>query len=214
MLYERCGIQRREVEHALFEFVKVPHQKEPPIGTMAEAIADLAGTGLETASHYDVSGAFVAQMRTVGENHPLELNIRKNFEVQRKNAEAYRAGRLTEEVLRLADRISIERLLPDKTPAGVMIGKEAKVRFLDSCKNSDFPGIAVEAALTRDGWEMNRVLDDRTFRDSQHVIAIPYVDLFVTDDGVLSNAIGRIKSQFTFPTGEVIRRAEFDRRFL
>ncbi len=213
-LCERRGIQRREVEHAFFAFVEVPHQNKFPVGTMAEVITDLTGTDVETASRYRDSGAFVAHMRTLGEKHPLELNIRKNFEVQQKNAEAYRAGKYSEEILRLVDGISIESLLPDKTPGGVAIAREAKARFLDSCKNSDFPSIAVEVALTKDGWQMNRILNDRTFRDSQHVIAIPYVDLFLTDDGVLSNAIVRIKPQFTFPTAEVITRAEFDRRFL
>lgn len=96
----------------------------------------------------------------------------------------------------------------------MVIGREAKAIFLDSFKKPDFPSIAVEDALTTDGWKENRALNDRTFRDSQHVIAIPYVDLFVTDDEVLSNAIGRIKPQFTFPTAEVIRRAEFDHRYL
>jgi hypothetical protein len=213
-LFERRGIQRREVEHAFFDFIKIPHKKEAVIGSMAEAIADLVGTDIKTASRYPDSRAFVAHLQTLGDSHPLESNIRKNFEVQRQNAEAYRTGKYTQEMLQRVDRMSIENLLPGKTPAGVVVGREERANFLDSCGIADFPGIAVEDALTKDGWQTNRVLNDRAFRDSQHVIAIPYVDLFVTDDVVLSNAIGRIKSQFAFATAGVITRAEFDRLFM
>lgn len=74
-LYERRGIQRHEVEHAFFEFIKIPHQKQSAIGGMAEVIADLTGTDLTTAAKYRDSGAFVAHMQTLGDNHALELPL-------------------------------------------------------------------------------------------------------------------------------------------
>ncbi len=214
-LFERRSVQRREAEEAFFAFVGVPHQKQPRIGSLAEVIADLTGASLKAASQYRDSRAFVRHMQTLGGNHPLEVNIRKNFVAQQQNGEAYRAGRLTDEMNRCLDRIYLGGLLPSQTPAGVAIDRTTKDKFLKSCSNNDFPSYAVEAALALDAWQTGRQLNDRAFRNSQHAIAVPYVDLFVTDDGTLSTAIQRVAAQLPFfRTAEVIRREKFDRCFL
>ena len=137
-------------------------------------------------------------MQTLGDDHPLQISIRNNFEAQRQNSEGYRTGRITDEMVKCLDTICIGNLLPSKTPAGVAIAREKKDEFLRSCTNNQFPSLAVEAAFTLEGWRTERVLNDRAFRDSQHVVAIPYVDLFVTDDGSLVSAIGRVAAQASF----------------
>ena len=70
---ERRSVQRREVEHAFFEFLWLPPRRQSVIGTLAEAIADLTGASLQAASHYRDSAAFVRHMQTLGEDHPLQV---------------------------------------------------------------------------------------------------------------------------------------------
>ena len=211
---ERRGVQRREVEDAFFRFRGLSYQQQSVIGSLAEAIADLTGTTVQTASNYSDSRAFVRHMQTLGDTHPLQVSIRKNFEAQRQNGEAYRTGRITDEMVKCLDKICIGGLLPSQTPAGVTIDREIKDQFLQSCTNNQFPSFAVEAAFTLDGWRTGRVLSDRAFRDSQHVVAIPYVDFFVTDDASLATAIRRVAAQLPFRTAEIIPKGEFDRQFL
>jgi hypothetical protein len=153
-------------------------------------------------------------MQTLGEDHPVNANIRSNFEKQKWNGEAYRAGKITPEMLQRLDRVLIERFVPPVGPNGEQVTAADKDRFLRACEMNDFPSTAVEGALSLDAWKTGRVLTDRAFRDSQHVVGLPYVDLFVTNDGQLTNAIRRIVGQCTFRTAEVISKAEFDKRFL
>src|SRR5204862_1349776 len=102
---------------------------------------------------------------------------------------------------------------PVTTSTGEKIEESSKDKFLQSCRLDACPSTALEAALTIDGWQTGRTLNDRAFRDSQHVIALPYADLFVTDDGPLTAAIQRVAAKLSFRTAEVITKAEFDRRF-
>ncbi len=101
--FERRGVQRREVEHAFFGFVGLSHQQQSGIGSLAEAIADLTGTTLQIASNYRNSRAFVQHMQTLGDDHPLQISIRNNFEAQRQNSEGYRTGRITDEMVKCLD---------------------------------------------------------------------------------------------------------------
>ncbi|SRR5229473_7266828 len=212
-LFERLNIQRREVEEAFLQFMGIALTRAPRLGSLAEVLADLTGYDSRITSTYRDSGAFVSHMRALGENHPLSASLRANFEAQKQNGENYRAGRYTPEMLRCLDNILIGRFLPLTTPKGEKIENSIKDKFLQSCRLDEFPSIAAEGGLTLDGWQTGRTLNDRAFRDSQHVMALPYVDLFVTDDGPLTNAIQRVAAKVTFRTAKVITKAEFDKRF-
>jgi hypothetical protein len=213
-LFERLTVQQWEVEEAFFRFKGDAFQRPSRIGHLADVIADLVKVDKHYAGAHRDSRAFVAHMQTLGEDHPVNASIRANFEKQKWNGEAYRAGKIRPEMLQRLDRLLIGRFLPTVTPNGEQITLADKDRFLQACKINDFPSTAVEGALSLDGWKTGRVLTDRAFRDSQHIVALPYVDLFVTNDGQMANAIRRIVGQFTFRTAEVISKAEFDKRFL
>jgi hypothetical protein len=212
-LFDRLTIQRREVEDEFFRsYLGIPHTRLPRLGNLAEVLADMNKVSTAITGDYRDSRAFVRHMQTLGDNHPISVSLRNNFEAQKSNGENYRAGRLTPEMLRCLDKIMIGRFLPMMIPNGRTVSTTEKDMFLQESKSEDFPSIAVEAGLTLDGWQTGRTLTDRGFRDSQHVIALPYVDLFVTDDGALAAAIRRVVANFPFRTAEVITRAEFDRR--
>ncbi len=212
--FDRRGVQRREVECAFWCFLDIESPQQSMIGSLGEAIADLTRTPLAIANTYGDSRAFVEHMQALGDDHPINANIRNNLEKQRQNGEAYRAGRVTDEMIRRMDRTYIGGLLPKQTPSGIVIDRMTKDNFLGSCNNNDFPSYAVEAAFSLDGWRTGRILNDRAFRDSQHVVAIPYLDTFVTDDGAFATAIRRVAGSLPFPTAEIIPKHEFDRRFL
>jgi hypothetical protein len=144
----------------------------------------------------------------------MNESLRINFEAQKSNGENYRAGRFTPGLIRCLDKFMIGRLLPMVTPNGRKLSVIEKDMFLQSYNTENFPSIAVESGLSHDGWETGRTLNDRAFRDSQHVIALPYVDLFVTDDGPLASAIRRVVQNLPFRTAEVLTKADFDRKFL
>jgi hypothetical protein len=212
-LFERLAIQRWEVEDAFFHSMGIQHTRASRLGGLAEVLADLTGADTQITGTYKDSRAFVSHMQSLGEKHPLNVSLRDNFDAQKQNGENYRSGKLTPEMLRCLDKILIRRFLPLTTPTGEKIDNSIKDKFLQSCKMDAFPSTAVEAALTIDGWQTGRTLNDRAFRDSQHVIALPYVDFFVTDDGPLTAAIQRVTGKLTFRTAEVITKAEFDKRF-
>jgi hypothetical protein len=211
--FERRNVERQEVVEVFFDFLGLPQQRKSVIGSLPEAIADLTGTTLQIARNYRDSAAFVRHMQALPDDHPINVNIRNNSEKQRLNGKAYRAGRITDEMLRCFDKIYIGGLLPDRTPAGLAIDRATKDRFLQHCSNSNFPSWAVEAAFSLDAWNTGRVLNDRAFRDSQHVVAIPYVEFFVTDDASLAGAIRRVVATLPFGTARIISQAEFDQRF-
>lgn len=65
----------------------------------------------------------------------------------------------------------------------------------------NFPAIAIENRATRENWQHKRPLSRNNFVDQQHIIALPYVDSFLTDDKKLRSLIGRITAKLAVPRG-------------
>lgn len=207
-LYERRAVQEREVAHAFFRFARIPSEQPQMITSMREVIADLAGRAADRDSR-----AFVINFRTVGPDHPLEKNIERAFEANQANGIRFRAGELTPAMVRDAERRNVQELLPVSTPNGVLIDTGSKNEFLNTYQLAEFPSFALEVAATHDNWSHSRQLSRNNFIDQQHVMAIPYVDLFVTDDRGFRNLIARIVVGVPFRTATVLTKAEFDSRF-
>jgi predicted nucleic acid-binding protein len=54
-----------------------------------------------------------------------------------------------------------------------------------------------------------------TFSDRQHaIVALPYVDVFLTNDDRLYRIIKRVKQRVSFPTAAGMKPDEFEARFL
>jgi hypothetical protein len=111
------------------------------------------------------------------------------------------------------ERLYIERLLPDVTPTGDDIDGNTRTRFLDSYSLSDMPSVALEHYVTRDNWATGRQLKQNTFLDQQHIMALPYVDLFITDDQQLTGLMKRAAQNVRFKTAEVLGKDGFDARY-
>lgn len=207
-LHTRRTIQRREVSSAFFRFARIPVEPPQMIGDMRSVIADLAGEPADRDSR-----AFVTHLRTIGDNHPLERNLRQAFETNQANKAKYRAGAMTSEIVQRTQRLYIEQLLPPETPSGVVIDPDSKTQFLNTCQLTDFPCLALETKATHENWREDRELNRNNFMDQEHLMALPYVDFFVTDDARLRNLIARITGGLPFPIATLLKKAEFDLRF-
>ena len=70
--------------------------------------------------------------------------------------------------------------------------------------------MCLETRGTYDNWDNGRQLTRNNFIDQQHIMALPYVNFFVTDDARLTTLIGRIVNGVPFRCATVITKAQFD----
>ncbi len=121
--------------------------------------------------------------------------------------------KLTLAITQRVERLYVKQLLPAATPAGILIDDNIKNQFADNCQIEQFASIALEHRATRDNWSQGRKLNRNNFMDQQHLIALPYVDFFVTDDARLTSLIGRISVGFPFGLGTILTKAQFDTQY-
>jgi hypothetical protein len=207
-IYSRIAIQRKEIADAFFRFAKIPVDPPQMIGDVSDVIADLAGERV----HRD-SRAFVTHLRGIGADHPLEQNLSKAFETNQKNTVQFGAGKFTPAMAQRVEKRYVQQLLPAATPSGVVIDANSKEQFLNACQLTDFPAIALENRATQDNWHNSRDLSRNNFMDQQHLVALPYVDFLITDDGKLRSLIERISEGLPFRTATLLTKAEFDVRY-
>jgi hypothetical protein len=207
-LYDRRSVQKKEVAAAFYRFAKIPSDAPVMTGDIGDIVHDIIGTRA-----YRHCRAFVEHLRRTVLDHPLEQAFKKALEDNEKNAEDFLAGRFTAEMLAKSQRLYVETLLPSTTPLGITIGEATKREFLDSYTLTDLPATTLETRITHENWALNRKLGQNNFMDQQHVVALPYVDLFVTNDTKLSKLIKRTAEGVPFPVAEVLTKEEFDVRF-
>jgi hypothetical protein len=207
-IYERRSLQQKEATAAFFRFLGVQADPAQMIGSVTDIIADLAGVRADRHSR-DV----VAHLRTIGPNHPLERSLQQAFDSNRVNGERFRKGQFSADFLRDMEKRYVMGLLPMRTPAGILIDNGSKRQFRDGSSLTDFPAFAVESLATYDSWRENRQMNRNNFMDQQHLMALPYVDLFLTDDAQLKALIGRISPGLPFPMATVLTKADFDTRY-
>jgi hypothetical protein len=204
-LRERRNIQRIEVEAVFFRFAKIPSETPMMVVNVSDVIADLAGKPGERPSR-----DFVTHLRGVGPDHPLKQSVQLAFDANQANTANHKNGCLKADILKKIESIYIQRLLPTRTPAGIVIDEGSKKEFLDQYKLTDFPALALETRATQDNWAEERPLGRNNFLDQQHVMALPYVDLFITNDRKLTNLIGKIVADAPFKCATVVTKEQFD----
>lgn len=207
-LYERRTIQRKEVAAAFFRFLGIPVEPARMVGSASDVISELGGRPAKRDSR-----DFVTHLRSIGPDHPLEQSLRQAFEANQANGIKFRNGALTPALLQKVERLYIQQLLPAATPGGIVIDAHSKDGFLNAYQLADLPALALETRATHDNWREARQLNRNNFMDQQHLMALPYVDLFVTDDARLSALIARISVGLHFPIATPLTKAEFDRRY-
>ena len=207
-LYDRRTIQKKEVSSAFFKFANLPTAQPVMLGDIGDIIRDLAGTRA-----YRNSRSFVEHLRNIGSNHPMEKTFKNAFDANQKNTVDFLAGKLTSQFLAKIERLYIQGLMPATTPAGIAIDNGTTSAFLSSYKLTDLPATALETKITHENWALKRQLNQNNFLDQLHIMALPYVDLFITNDDKLSRLMKRAVAGMPFRTAEIVRKDEFDARF-
>ncbi|MFZ1009378.1 MAG: hypothetical protein WAN65_21225 [Candidatus Sulfotelmatobacter sp.] len=207
-LFDRRSIQKKEVAAAFYQFAKLHAEPPQMVGDIGDIVYDY--TGVHT---YRKCSAFVEHLRQLGSNHPLEQTLKKALEDNARNAEDFNAGRFTKDLLSKTERLYVQTLLPSATQAGIVIDEKTKRDFLDSYTLNDLPATALETKITHENWALNRKLTENNFMDQQHIVAVPYVDVLITDDNKFSKLIKRAVDGVPFRTAEILSKAEFDIRF-
>jgi hypothetical protein len=207
-IYERRSVQGKEVAAVFFRFLGVDARPPQMLADLTDVVADLAGVRAERNSR-----DFVAHLRGVGPNHPLARSLQQAFDANQANGDRFRSGQLAFDFLRRMEKLNIGSLLPERTPAAAIISVNTKTDFLERCSLNNFPAVTVESLATYDAWRENRQMNRNNFMDQQHLVALPYVDFFLTDDAGLIALITRISQDLPFPIATVLRKADFDARF-
>jgi hypothetical protein len=182
-LLERRDIQKLEIEEDFCRFFGLEHPAKPRVTTRSAAFAAL--NNAKDAAKFDIpSRNFVQQWI----EHPEQLGELEN--VYKKNAgtlprlrELMKQGKLTDEIRQRVDELLVEGSLPKHTPAGLDVGREAKMDYIRQVKLETIPSIAIEASISEHEWISQGGADRNTLIDKFHLIsALPYVDEIVSDD--------------------------------
>ena len=207
-IYERRSVQGKEVAAVFFQYLGI--QVDPPqvLADVTDVVADLAGVRAERNSR-----DFVAHLQGIGHSHPLARSLQQAFDSNRVNGERFRSGQLDAGFLRRTEKLNIRSLLPEQTPVGLVIPDDCKKGFLERSHLNDFPALAIETLATYDAWRENRQMNRNNFMDQQHLMALPYVDFFLTDDSRLRALIARISPSLPFPLAALLTKVDFDARY-
>jgi hypothetical protein len=142
------------------------------------------------------------------------VSIRDNFKAQESNRQHYQSGELTALDFHRLEQVYLRSIMPKQLPSGAPLNERFMRNFVEHCRIELLPCIAVEMAVSRDAWIHNRALTDRAFRDLQHVIAVPYVDYFVTNDLTMTSVLHRVLPRMPFRFATIIDKSQFDAHFL
>jgi hypothetical protein len=92
-------------------------------------------------------------------------------------------GKSLTHVRKEVDRLLVAHGTPKRTPAGIIIGRETRLAFIDQMDVSSLPTLSIETAISDHQWRATGYADRNTVIDKMHFIsALPYVDEFVSND--------------------------------
>jgi hypothetical protein len=118
------------------------------------------------------------------------------------------------QINRDGDRKLIEGFLPERTPAGVLVGKDTKSQFLDWAKLEDFPSLSIEAAIAERSWASTDEPTWNSMIDRFHLIsALPYVDYVVSNDKYF-HSVFPIAASTGFVRAQLLRFDDFVAAFV
>jgi hypothetical protein len=182
-LLERHDIQRLDVEEDFFKFLRLAYSVRPRVTTRSAAFAAL--NKQEDSSKFDIASRdFVKQWI----EHPEHLKVleeayKKNEETLPRLREFTKQGKMTDEFRRRVDELLVTISLPKCTPAGLVVGREAKAEYIQQMNIASISSIAVETAISEHEWVSKEGTDRNTLIDKFHLIsALPHVDEIISND--------------------------------
>ena len=214
-LRERKILQTHEVAAQFYQWLNIAYARPSALTSRSELISDLSGSPIAATQPLQ-SRDFVQELQSnAATREHIEKPYKEAAQARRAIFEGLRNGKITAAQIHQADREFFEHRMPQCTPAGLAIDKQTHDKFLDQVDTQDFPAIAVEFGISTDGWKAIPDLNWNTFVDEFHVIpAIPYVDIFATDDIQLTKIVQKVKPSLRFPIACPITKERFDRLYL
>jgi hypothetical protein len=207
-LPERRRLQQHEVEERFFFHLGIPYSRPNTFRALGEVVAELTRTKPMIGKQYTIVELVQAIRSDMG---PITRGIGENSEARHTIEKAIKDHRFTESIKAEISRQYIWKLLPSRTPSGILISREGREEFLNRINLDLFPSIAVEFAMSEEALQSGSQLTEQAFMDRQHIIAaLPYVDVIVTDDRKLARSVERVAKKLTFHKAQLLTRNAFD----
>lgn len=182
-LLERRDIQKLDIEEDFCRFLGLEYPTKPRVTTRSAAFAAL--NNQNDAPKFNIeSRAFVKQWI----EHPEQLRVleetyKRNAETLPRLRELTKQGKLTAEIRRRVDELLVTGSLPKSTPAGLDVGRETRMEYVQQAKVENIPSFAIEAAISEHEWASQGGADRNTLIDKFHLISgLPCVDEIVSND--------------------------------
>jgi len=184
-LLERRDVQMLDTEEDLLRYLKLEVPVRPRVTTRSAVFAAL--NRQTDSAKFDIpSRDFVRQWI----EHPEQLKVldkvyANSAVVLARLRKLKKEGKLTEEIRHRVDLLLIRGLLPKATPAGLTIGHETTMGYLQQARVENIPSLAIESAISEHEWACSGGEDRNTLIDKFHLIsAMCHVDEIVSDDAL------------------------------
>jgi len=193
-----------------------------PVCTLAQAAATLNRVSVERMSSFTVR-EYVQSFSAPGALDEIRTELKNQTNVAKYNLDKYVNDKRFNAVLPLTElmyvAVQLARLhesKPDKVYAlanlmlrGQLLSTQIQCFVYWKC-TEQLKAYKTEAAFTLELYATGATLDSHRQIDRQHAIAaLPYCDLFITDDGDLIKRIARVKRKLKFETASVLRGQAF-----
>lgn len=210
-LPERSILHRHEIAAALFGSLQIPYDRPKALRSLEEVAAEAGDTVVPIGKHFSAL-EFVTLFRSQGST--FDDLIAKN-QREWNSDPGPRNEKAIDRYLQPAVRAYIADLLPVTTPAGLELTSTIRAQFLQELPFNRLPSIMVESELLKQSRIAGMKRSESSFMDFQHgITALPYTSVLVSDDRRFASLLRRCRSQFAFPIGRILSKAEFDREFL
>jgi len=160
-LPERRSLQKEEVSAAFFKFLRPPYVRYPVLRPLAHVAADFVNRPIPIGRQYsavEFAGVLRSNMKAI------QAAYEQNRDARAATARAWKRGWFKDKHHVVLEAY-IGPLLPDHTPAGIVLDPGSKRAFLEQVVLAEMPSIAVEHALFEDSLRQQQKFRAQTFLD-------------------------------------------------
>jgi hypothetical protein len=116
-------------------------------------------------------------------------------------------------MVQLATAELVAGSLPKSTPAGLDVGREAKVEYVQQVKVEAIPSFAIKGAISEHEWGSQGGADRNTLIDKLHLIsALPCVAEIVSEDKFF-HKLNPVAQKTGHVRAKLLSNGEFVKRF-
>jgi hypothetical protein len=210
-LPERSHLHEHEIHSQFFRMFELLYNRPAVLRSLKEVAPETCGGSVPLGREYTAL-EFATLIRA--DSIPIDGMLSKN-QAEWNSDPWPKSMAEVDRHLRPAVAAYIADLVPRMTPAGIMLPPTATTESLSRMALQAMPSVLTETALLRISRMRKLKRTDASFMDFQHgITALPYTDVFLTDDRKLRSLIESCRSLFQFPIAEVMAKAQFDLAFV